>query len=109
MAAATLMYSSRFGSCASETSTSEVARSCPTLCDPIGYSLPGSSVQGIFQARTLERVAISFSTKTNNASSSQENPLAISCIMSLVGSPVTLLPLVALHPSSGHPIPEGLH
>ena len=32
-----------------------------TLCDPMGYSLPGSSVHGIFQARTLEWVAISFS------------------------------------------------
>ena len=90
-------------------SESEVAQSCPTLCDPMDYSLPGSSVHGIFQARILEWVAISFSTKTNNASSSQENPLAISCIMNLFGSPVTLLPLAALHPSCGPPIPEGLH
>ena len=35
--------------------------SCPTLCDPIDSSLPGSSVHGIFQARVLERVAIAFS------------------------------------------------
>ena len=34
---------------------------CPTLCDPIDGSLPGSPVPGILQARTLERVAISFS------------------------------------------------
>ena len=34
---------------------------CPTLCDPIDGSLPGSSVPGILQARTLEWVAISFS------------------------------------------------
>ena len=34
---------------------------CPTLCDPIDSSPPGSSVPGILQARTLERVAISFS------------------------------------------------
>ena len=40
---------------------SEVARSCPTLCDPGDCSLPGSSVHGIFQARVLEWVAISFS------------------------------------------------
>ena len=39
----------------------EVSQSCLTLCDPMHYSLPGSSVQGIFQARILERVAISFS------------------------------------------------
>ena len=34
---------------------------CPTLCDPMDCSLPGSSVHGIFQARILEWVAISFS------------------------------------------------
>ena len=34
---------------------------CPTLCDPIDGSPPGSPVPGIFQARTLEWVAISFS------------------------------------------------
>ena len=32
---------------------------CPTLCEPMDYSLPGSSVHGIFQARILEWVAIS--------------------------------------------------
>ena len=36
-------------------------RSCPTLCDPIERSPPGSPVPGILQARTLEWVAISFS------------------------------------------------
>ena len=36
-------------------------QSCPTLCDPIDCSPPGSAVPGILQARTLERVAISFS------------------------------------------------
>jgi len=36
-------------------------QSCPTLCDPIDGSLPGSPVPGIHQARTLEWVAISFS------------------------------------------------
>ena len=34
---------------------------CPTLCDPIDGSPPGSPVPGILQARTLEGVAISFS------------------------------------------------
>ena len=38
----------------------EVAQSCPTLCDPMDCSLPGSSVHGIFQAIVLEWVAISF-------------------------------------------------
>ena len=36
---------------------SEVAQSCPTLSDPMDCSLPGSSIQGIFQARVLEWVA----------------------------------------------------
>ena len=36
-------------------------QSCPTLCDPIDGSPPGSPVPGILQVRTLERVAISFS------------------------------------------------
>ena len=43
---------------------SEVAQSCPTLCNPMDCSLPGSSVHGIFQARILEWVAISFSIKS---------------------------------------------
>ena len=40
---------------------SEVAQSCPTLFDPMDCSLPGSSIHGIFQARVLEWVVISFS------------------------------------------------
>ena len=39
-------------------SESEVAQSCPTLSDPMDCSPPGSSVQGIFQARVLERVPL---------------------------------------------------
>ena len=42
-------------------SESDVAQSCPTLCDPMDCSLSGSSVHGIFQAIILEWVAISFS------------------------------------------------
>ena len=46
------------------TSAAAAAKSlqlCPTLCDPIDGSQPGSPVPGILQARTLEWVAISFS------------------------------------------------
>ena len=46
-------------------SESEVARWCPTLCDPMDYSLPGSSLHGIFQARILEWVDISFSRRSS--------------------------------------------
>ena len=41
-----------------------ISQSCLTLCDPMIYSLPGSSVHGIFQARILEWVAISFSRES---------------------------------------------
>ena len=39
----------------------KLSQSCPTLCDPVDCSPPGSSVHGILQARILEWVAISFS------------------------------------------------
>ena len=42
-------------------SESEIAQLCLTLCNPMDYSLPGSSIHGIFQTRILEWVAISFS------------------------------------------------
>ena len=44
-------------------SESEVAQSCPTLCDPIDCSLPGSSIHGIVQAKVREWVAISYSKR----------------------------------------------
>ena len=54
-------------SCLSETSTlltaaaAKLLQSCPTLCDPIDGSPPGSAIHGIFQARVLEWSAIAFS------------------------------------------------
>ena len=42
-------------------SEKEVAQSCPTLSDPMDYSLAGFSIHGIFQARVLEWSAIAFS------------------------------------------------
>ena len=56
---------------------SEVAQSCPTFCDPMDCSLPGSSVHGIFQARILEWVAISFSRR----SSRPRDWTQVSCIV----------------------------
>ena len=46
---------------ASAAAAAKSLQSCPTLCDPIDGSPPGSPVPGILQARTLEWVAISFS------------------------------------------------
>ena len=54
------------------------AQSCPTLCDPM--SLPGSSVHGIFQARILEWVAISFS----RGSSQPRDLTHISCVSCII-------------------------
>ena len=55
---------------------SEVAQSCPTLWDPVDCSLPGSSVHGIFQARILQWVTISFS----RGSSRSRDQTQVSCI-----------------------------
>ena len=52
--------------CMKVKSESEVAQSCPTLRDPMDYSLPGSSVHGIFQERVLEWGAIAFYVITPN-------------------------------------------
>ena len=46
-------------------SESEVAQSCPALCDPLDCSPPSSSVHGIFQTRILEWVATSFSRRSS--------------------------------------------
>ena len=46
---------------AAATAAAKSLQSCPTLCDPIDGSPPGSPIPGILQARTLEGVAISFS------------------------------------------------
>ena len=57
---------------------SEVAQLCPTLCDPMDSSLPGSAFRGIFQARILEWAAISFS----RGSSQTRDGTWVSCIAS---------------------------
>ena len=58
-------------------SESEVTQSCPTPSDPMDYSLPGSSIHGIFQARVLEWGAIAFSDSsiysTINEGASEDN------------------------------------
>ena len=52
----------------------KLLQSCPTLCDPIDGSPPGSPVPGILQARKLEWVAISFSNASMHAKSLQLCP-----------------------------------
>ena len=53
-----------------------VTQSCPTLCDPVGCSPPGSSVHGILQARVLEWIVISFS----RGSSQPRERTRVSCV-----------------------------
>ena len=50
-----------YGYVAAAAAAAKSLQSCPTLCDPIDGSSPGSPVPGLLQARTLEWVAISFS------------------------------------------------
>ena len=60
-----------------------VAQSCPTLCDSMDCSLPGSLIHGIFQARVLEWVAISFSN--NRVLLSHKNEWNNAICSSMVG------------------------
>ena len=62
-------------------------QSCPTLCDPMDCSSPGSSVHGISQARILEWVAITFS----RGSSRPRDRTCISCVSCVIRQ--ILLPL----------------
>ena len=84
----------------------ELLQSCPTLCDPIDGSLPGSPVPGILQARTLQWVAIAFSTCVPSGCIS---PVTVSGIMRLLYKTLYFSPLdcsthLALHAplSSAH-------
>ena len=51
-----------------------VTELCPTRCDPVNYSPPGSSVHGIFKARILEWVAIPFSRDLPNPGIEPRSP-----------------------------------
>ena len=72
------------------------AKSCPTLCDPMGCSLPGSSVHGVLQARILGWIAIS----SSRGSFWPRDQICVFCIgrrlllpLSHLGSRRSLLPL----------------
>ena len=79
-------------------SESEVAQWCPILCNPMDCSLPGSSVHGIFQARILEWVAISFSR------GSGEGPRDWTWVFHVVGrGPSILLLWVTFSTNNFHP------
>ena len=71
----------------------EVTQSCPTLSNPKDWSLPGSSVHGIFQARVLERGAIAFSNKDleeiKKSQSIMNNVIEIKSILERINSRIT--------------------
>ena len=63
-----------YGNIAAAAAAAKSLQSCPTLCDSIDSSPPGSSVHGILQARILDWVAISFSNACMHAKSLQSCP-----------------------------------
>ena len=71
--------------CSAAAAAAKSLQSCPTLCDPIDGSPPGSPVPGILQARTLEWVAISFS----NAGKWKVKVKSFSCVQ-LFATPWTV-------------------
>ena len=87
----------------------KVAQSCPTLCDPMDYNLPGSSVHGNLQTRILEWVDYPFSS----VSSWPRNWTRVSCIVSgFFTSWVTMeaFRILGFNPaSSSNPPPGGGH
>ena len=56
-----MLHSNNYSAAAAAAATAKSLQSCPTLCDPVDSSPPGSSIPGILKARTLEWVSSSFS------------------------------------------------
>ena len=108
--------------CVNVKGESEVAQSCLTLLGPMDCSPPGSSVHGILQARTLERIAIAFSAYPPRSSQSPElSPLCFSagpCQLSILqmgvyicrsNLPIFPTPLSPLHVHKSFLFPESLY
>ena len=74
-------------------SESEVAQSCLTLCNPMDYSLPGSSVHGILQARILEWVIIS----SSRIFPTQGSNLHLLCLLHWEADSLPLSHLISWH------------
>ena len=75
---------SLYGKIGTAAAAAKLLQSCPTLCDPIDSSPPGSPVPGILQARTLEWVVVSFS----NAWKWKVKVKSLSCVQ-LLATPWT--------------------
>ena len=79
---------------------SEVTQSCLTLCDPMDCSLPGSSVHGIFQARVLDWVAISFSRLSSVRERQNHVSVQFSSVQSFSRVQLFAIPWIAAHQAS---------
>ena len=102
----------RWGNSGNSESESEVAQSCLTLCNPMDFSPPGSSIHGILQARVLEWVAISFS----RGSSQPRDRTQVSHIVGrhftiwatkishicVINSPLDCKEIQSVHPKGNH-------
>ena len=87
--------------CFSAAAAAKSLQSCPTLCNPIDFSPPGSSIPGILQARTLEWVAISFSNawkwKVKVKCVSLGNPNTLHFQLPLLSNLELLMSVCSLH------------
>ena len=83
---------------------SEVAQSCPTLCDSMDCNLSGSSVHGIFQAVALEWIAISFSRGSSRPRDRTQVSRIVDTLyrLSHQGSPKPQAPLGKPQLKAGH-------
>ena len=92
--------------CMKVKSESEVTQSCLTLSDPMDYSLPGSSIHGIFQARVLEWGAIRhtacLTTGIDTLSHTRNNPLLTGILLVFFCPFILPISTFAKYPSSSH-------
>ena len=68
----------------------EVAQSCPTLCDPMDCSLPGSSIHGVFQATVLEWGAITEGTKRTQKEEISSDDLKVVWTLNLISMQIQI-------------------
>ena len=87
---------------------SEVAQSCPTLCDPVDCNPPGSSVHGILQARILEWVTISSSRGSSRPRDwTRDSRIASRRFYLWATREVVSIPVSSLYSSKPRPPPAG--
>ena len=81
-----------------------VSQSCLTLCDPMDYSLSGSSVLGILQARTLEWMIASYSLLNGIFLTQGSKPGLLHCSGSMLSEPAGKPHVRVQDPGTGHKV-----